>query len=447
MTQAVAAPDTYLSDFRRFQAAVPHGEPAWLRELRERALSRFAELGFPTARRGNEPWKYTNVAPIAEGGFAYATGPAPSVTADGIRSGIVWEDGWHNLVFVNGRYSPALSTAAAAGGVRVGSLAEAVRAEGPLVRRHLARHAEFQDSGFTALNTAFLSDGAFVHLPEDAELAAPVHLVFVSAGGAAPSVSHPRTLVIAGANSRATVIESYIGFGGARYLTNAVTEIALEDGAQVDHYKLMLERPDAFHVGTTRVDQGRDSTYFSLSYAKGALIGRNDLRVTLDGPGGSSYLNGLYVTAGSQHLDNYINIDHAKPHCTSRLYYKGILDGESRAVFGGTVLVRPGAVKTDAYQEDKNLLLSEEAEVDSKPSLEIYADDVKCGHGATAGTVTEDAIFYMRSRGLDLERASTLLIQGFASDITDRVRNAPLRAYLERLTLTALRGFKYGLTS
>ena len=167
----------------------------------------------------------------------------------------------------------------------------------------------------------------------------------------------------------------------------------------------------------------------------------------LDGPGGSSHLKGLYVTAGSQHLDNYINIDHAKPHCTSRLYYKGILDGESRAVFGGTVLVRPGAAKTDAYQEDKNLLLSEKAEVDSKPSLEIYADDVKCGHGATAGTVTEDAIFYMRSRGLDLEKASALLIQGFASEITDSVRVAPLRAYLERLTLASLRGFTHGLTS
>jgi len=446
MTQAVAPYDTYLSDFRTFEDALPPGEPAWLRELRERAISRFAELGFPTARRGNEPWKYTNVAPIAEGRFAYSAATAPAVTPDEIRSGTVWDEGWHSLVFVNGRYSPALSTAAPASGARVASLAEAVRADGPLVRRHLAQHAGFQDSGFTALNTAFLSDGAFVHLPEGVELKTPVHLVFVSTSDAGPSVSYPRTLVVAGANSKAAVIESYIGLGAARYLTNAVTEIALEDGAQVDHYKLMLEGEDAFHVAGTRVDQGRDSTYFSLSYSMGALIGRNDLRVLLDGPGGSARLNGLYVTAGSQHLDNYINIDHAKPHCTSRLYYKGILDGESRAVFGGTVLVRPGAAKTDAYQEDKNLLLSEKAEVDSKPSLEIYADDVKCGHGATAGTVTEDAIFYMRSRGLDLEKASALLIQGFASEITDTVRIAPLRAYLERLTLAALRGFKYGLT-
>jgi Fe-S cluster assembly protein SufD len=443
MTQAVAPHDTYLSDFRAFEDALPPGEPAWLRDLRERALSRFAVLGFPTARRGNEPWKYTNVAPIAEGGFAYAAAAAPAVTPDGLRSAIVWDEGWHSLVFVNGRYAPALSTAAPASGARVASLAEAVRAGGPLVQRHLARHAEFQDNGFTALNTAFLNDGAFVYLPEGAELKAPVHLVFVSAGDAGPAVSYPRTLVVAGANSKAAVIESYIGLGATSYLTNAVTEIALEDGAQLDHYKLMLESEDAFHVGTTRVDQARDSTYFSLSYAKGALIGRNDLRVLLDGPGGSSHLNGLYVTAGSQHLDNYINIDHAKPHCTSRLYYRGILDGESRAVFGGTVLVRPGAAKTDSYQEDKNLILSEKAEVDSKPSLEIYADDVKCGHGATAGTVTEDAIFYMRSRGLDLERASTLLIKGFASQITDSVRIASLRAYLERLTLAALRGFKY----
>jgi len=447
MTQAVAAHDTYLSDFRTFEAALPPGEPAWLPELRERAISRFAELGFPTARRGNEPWKYTNVAPIAEGGFAYSAGPPPAVTPDEVRSGIVWDDGWHNVVFVNGRYSPALSSAAPASGARIASLAEAVRADAPLVQRHLARYADFGDSGFTALNTAFLSDGAFVHLPEGIELRTPVHLVFVSTSDVRPTVSHPRALIVAGANSAATVIESYIGLGAARYLTNAVTEIALEDGAQLDHYKLMLESGDAFHVASTRVEQARDSTYSSLSYSMGALIGRNDLRVVLDGPGGSSRLNGLYVTAGRQHLDNYINIDHAKPHCTSRLYYKGILDGESRAVFGGTVLVRPGAVKTDAYQEDKNLLLSEKAEVDSKPSLEIYADDVKCGHGATAGTVTEDAIFYMRSRGLDLEQASALLIQGFASEITDRVRNAPLRAHLERLTLAALRGFKHGFTS
>jgi len=446
MTQAVAAPDTYLSDFRTFEETLPPGEPGWLRDLRARAISRFVALGFPTARRGNEAWKYTNVAPIAEGGFAYSAAPASAVTPDEIRSATVWDDGWHNVIFVNGRYSPALSAAAPASRARVASLAEMVRAGGPLVQRHLAQHAGFQESGFAALNTAFLSDGAFVHLPEGAELGTPVHLVFVSTGDARPSVSYPRTLVVAGANSRATVIETYIGLGAARYLTNAVTEIALADGAQVDHYKLMLERDDAFHVATTRVDQERDSTYFSLSYAMGALIGRNDLRVVLDGPGGSSHLKGLYVTAGSQHLDNYINIDHAKPHCTSRLYYKGILDGESRAVFGGTVLVRPGAVKTDAYQEDKNLLLSERAEVDSKPSLEIYADDVKCGHGATAGTVTEDAIFYMRSRGLDLEKASALLVQGFASEITDSVRIAPLRAYLERLTLAKLRGFKYGLT-
>ena len=443
MTQAVTPYDSYLSDFRAFEEALPPGEPAWLRDLRERAFSRFSELGFPTARRGNEPWKYTNVAPIAETKFAYATAPAPAVEPDDVHPAIVWDEDWHTAVFVNGRYSPALSAPALASGARVTSLAEAVRAEGALVQRHLARYAEFQDNGFTALNTAFVSDGAFVHLPEGADLATPVHLVFVSTADAAPSVSHPRTLVVAGANSRATIIESYVGLGGGRYLTNAVTEIALDDGAQVDHYKLMLESEDAFHVGCTRVEQARDSTYFSLSYAKGALIGRNDLRVLLDGPGGSSRLNGLYVTAGSQHLDNYINIDHAKPHCTSRLYYKGILDGESRAVFGGTVFVRPGAVKTDAYQEDKNLILSEKAEVDSKPSLEIYADDVKCGHGATAGTVTEDAIFYMRSRGLDLEKASTLLIKGFASEITDTVRVPSLRAYLEMLTLAALRGFKY----
>lgn len=446
MARTLAAKyDRYLADLRTFEKGLPATGPDWLRHVRQQALSRFSELGFPTARRGNEKWKYTNVGPIADAAFGYPFHVSPEVRPANVRRVAPWHDSWASIVFVNGRYSPTLSAAPAAlNGARVTNLAEAVRADGDVIEKHLAGHATFEDDGFAALNTAFLKDGAFVHLREGESLPSPLHLVFVTTGDAEPTASYPRTLIVAGANSRLTVVETYVSLSPARNFTDAVTEIVLSDGAQVEHYRLLLEGAEAFHVGTSRVYQGRDSTFSSMSFARGAAIGRNDFRVLLDGPGSSCSLNGLYVTAGTQHIDNYINIDHAKPHTTSRLYYRGILDGASRAVFGGVVLVRPGAVKVDSHQEDKNLILSEEAEVDSKPSLEIYADDVKCGHGATAGTVAEDAIFYMRSRGLDPETATAFLIKGFASEIIDAVRVRPLRSYLGRLVWRALPGVRFG---
>jgi Fe-S cluster assembly protein SufD len=449
MARAIAATrNRYLADFRAFERDVSAKGPAWLRQVREQALSRFSELGFPTARRGNENWKYTNVGPIAEATFSYPFDVSSGVKAADVRRAGPWDDRWANVVFVNGRYSAALSTAPAAlNGARVTNLAEAVLADGDVIEKHLARHATFEEDGFAALNTAFIEDGAFVHVPEGESLPSPLHLIFVTTGGAEPTASYPRTLILAGANSRLTVIESYVSLASARCFSDAVTEIVLADGAQMDHYRLLLECADAFHVGTSRVYQGRDSTFTSTSFARGAGIGRNDFRVLLDEPGGSCFLNGLYVTSGSQHIDNFINIDHAKPHTTSRLLYRGILDGASKAVFGGIVLVRPGAMKADSHQEDKNLILSEEAEVDSKPSLEIYADDVKCGHGATAGTFAEDAIFYMRSRGLDPEAATAFLIKGFASEVIDGVRVRPLRSYLAKLVLRALPGVRLGRIS
>ena len=244
---------------------------------------------------------------------------------------------------------------------------------------------------------------------------------------------HPRTLILAGRNSNLTVVETYSGPAESRHFTNAVTEIVLEDSAQVDHYRLLNESPGAFHVGTTRVHQAKDSSFRSASFALGTTLARNDFAVTLDGPGAFCSLNGLYYTGQGQHIDNLISIDHAQPHCTSRLNFKGILDGNSRAVFGGEVVVRRNAQKSDAQQTDKNLLLSEDAEVDSKPSLMIYADDVQCAHGATAGQIDAQTLFYLRSRGLDLETASRILVRAFASEIVDTVRPGPLRNYLEAL--------------
>ncbi len=307
------------------------------------------------------------------------------------------------------------------------------------VRQHLGSLAPLNDDGFTALNTAFLRDVAVVRIPDGSD--EPVAVCVNHVGlpdldepdGEQRYARHPRTLILAGRNANLTVVETYTGPKGNRYFTNAVTEIVVGEGGQVDHYRLLDESTGAFHVGTTRVRQERDSSFRSASFALGTALARNDFAVTLDGPGAYCSLNGLYYTGQGQHIDNLISIDHAQPHCTSRLNYKGILDGNSRAVFGGEVLVRRNAQKSDAQQTDKNLLLSEDAEVDSKPSLMIYADDVQCSHGATAGQIDAQVLFYLRSRGLDLATASRMLVQAFASEIVATVRPTTLRNYLESL--------------
>ena len=445
MTQTPTKHDEYLSHFRDVESSLADSGPAWLHRIRKSALERFAELGFPTARRANEGWKYTNVGPIAKASFCHT----PQVARNGLspaelQRAAPWHQEWFNLVFVNGHYSEALSTPPPApDGVQVESLAEAILSDPDVVKKHLTRYASFEDDGFTALNTAFVQDGAFVHIPKGETLESPLHLVFVSTDLGEPSISYPRVLVVADAGSKATIIESYVGLGDSRYFTNAVAEMVVGEGAQVDHYRLLAESENAFHVGVARVHQGENSTFTSRAFAKGAALGRYDLYVLLDGEGGLCTLEGLYMTSGRQHMDNFINIDHAKPQATSRLYYKGILAGKSRAVFGGTVHVRKEAQKTDSMQTDKNLVLSPDAEVDSKPALFIYADDVKCGHGATAGNIDPETVFYMRSRGLDLDAASRLLIYGFASEIIDTVEVDEFRAYLERLFLESLPSYRF----
>ena len=389
-------------------AAASNG-PAWLNDLRASGWERFSQLGFPTARRGNERWKYTAVAPIARIGFAHHLdneGPGNSDSP---------------LDFGFSLVNPASTFTSD---------------HEDAVRRHLGSLAPMEDDGFTALNTAFLRDVSVIRIPDGSDQ--PV-AVCVNHGGLPEAdddqqyARHPRTLILAGRNANLTVIETYGGPTGPRYFTNAVTEIIVGEGAHVDHYRLLDENPAAFHVGTTRVRQERDSSFSSASFALGTALARNDFAVTLDGPGAFCSLNGLYYTAEGQHVDNLISIDHAQPHCTSRLNYKGILDGNSRAVFGGEVMVRRNAQKSDAQQTDKNLLLSENAEVDSKPSLMIYADDVQCGHGATAGQIDAQVLFYLRSRGLDIETASRMLVQAFAREIVDKVKPESLRNHLESL--------------
>ncbi len=435
MTEAPAAYRHFLEDYHRWEGVAAR-EPGWLRDLRLRAIEAFQRIGLPTARKGNEPWKYTNIAPIARTEF-HRDGAA-ALDHQRLRRAAPWDESWASAVFVNGRLKAAPPEGS---GILVADLGGLGESHSALAQAYLGRYAAFEEDGFSALNTALFAGGALVHVPGGLEAPAPLNLVFASQDSQAALASYPRTLIVAGENSRLTLIETYVGLGrGARYFTDSVTEIVVGEGAEVEHYRVLLESDAAYHVGVTRVWQGKDSRFSSTAFQRGAALARNDLRVVLAAPGGSCQLHGLYITKGREHIDNYINIDHAAPHTASRLYYKGILDGKSQAIFGGIVLVRPGAVKVDAHQADKNLILSPDAEVDSKPSLEIYADDVKCGHGATAGAIAEDALFYLRSRGLDLETASALLIKGFASEILESVGLRSLRHDLEQRVKRALRG-------
>jgi len=405
-----------------------------LRLLRDAAFARFAKLGLPTTQ--DEDWKYTSLAPLAHMRFE----PAPDATVRDIDRWTLG-DGAIRLVFVNGRYRPELSSRAP-GGAFAGSLAFALAERPELVERELGRHADHHGHALTALNTAFIEDGAFVHLPAGASLEAPIHLLYLSTAPDKPGLSQPRNLIVAGANSQATVIETYAGLGDDVYLTNAVTEVVLGENARLDHYKLQEESARSFHIAATQVHHGRDSRFTSHSVALGAALARNELRALLAAEGSECTLNGLYMATGKQHLDNRTLVDHKSPRCTSRELYKGVLDGHSRGVFSGRVLVRQDAQKTDASQTNKNLLLSDDAVVDTKPQLEIFADDVKCAHGAAVGQLDENALFYLRTRGIGQEAARSLLTYAFASEMVNLVPLGPLRARVRDLVTAKLPAFE-----
>jgi Fe-S cluster assembly protein SufD len=431
--------DTFLSAFAEVERRGLTG-PSWLREQRRAGLARFAERGFPTPR--DEEWKYTSLAPITATEFDVALdGAGPEPAEDAIAPFCVGPPSWSRLVFVNGRFSAKLSVLRPLpGGVRIGSLGEALITDAEALRPHLtAGAAEEPLDAFPALNAAFWQDGAFLHVPAGVGVEDPVHLLFVATAPGRGRVDHPRSVIVLGPESRATVVESYVALGGEAYLTNAVTEISLGASASLDHQKVQLESRRAFHVGRTRVRQARDAHLSSCSVAFGGRLVRNDVHAILDAEGAECTLSGLSVGGGRQHLDTHTVVDHASPRATSRQLYKGILDGRARGVFNGRILVRPGANGTDAHQTNKNLLLSDEVEVDSKPQLEIFADDVKCSHGAADGQPPAEAIFYLRSRGLDEAAARTLLTYGFANEVLGRIGVEPIRAWLEGRLAARLR--------
>jgi Fe-S cluster assembly protein SufD len=422
--------NAFLRAFDRFETA-GGDQPPWLTPIRKAAIARFAEMGFPTLT--DEEWRLTDVAPIARTPFVQAE--------DGVRVRFnalrpyLWEDGAaHRLVFVNGLCAPLLTSLGDhPRGVVLGNLAAAFHAPGSPAEKHLARYADCQAQPFAALNTAFIRDGALVYVPRGCVLDRPIHILHVTVPGAEPLAVHPRCLVIAEDNCKLTLVETYATLGRGVHFTNPLTELVAGAGANVDHYKILHESNEALHVGTFQLRQERDSDVRSHCVTLGGGLVRHNINAVLAGPGCECHLNGLYITRGTQHVDNHLRVEHAAPYCNSREVFKGVLDDRSSGVFVGRIIVREGALKTDGKQSNNNLLLSEHAQINTKPQLEIFCDDVKCTHGATIGQIDRDALFYLRSRGLAETAARNVLIQAFAGESLNQINFVPLRGRLHQV--------------
>ena len=429
MTTA-AAPELYSAAFETVTHEAP--VPARVQALRQAGLEKFSALGFPTTK--NEDWHYTSVSQIAEEEFTLLTARTDDAQPAQLDPFYFREQQWPTAVFVNGRFSPALSSLKnLPKGVRFEALADAWK--NSKATDEIGHVATTDNYAFTALNTALMYDGALIEIAKDAEVMGAIHLLYATDATAAKGQMHPRAMIIAGRHSKATVIESYVSLSDARYFTNAVTEVSVAEGANLSHYKIQREGLRAFHVGTIEVRQAKDSHYQSFSLATGGELSRTNVYTTLDGENCGATLNGLYMVGGEQHCDHQTQIIHAQPNCFSRELYKGVLDGRSHGVFNGKVYVHPIAQKTDGKQTNKTLLLSDTAKADTKPQLEIFADDVKCTHGATIGQIDKQALFYMKSRGIDNATATKLLTYAFAADVLETIELEPLKHELEKLTL------------
>ncbi len=407
--------------------------PAWVQSVRRAAFDRFAALGFPTTK--NEDWHFTTVSPIADRDFTLLQAKSGDVRRDELAPFRFGAENWHTMVFVNGRFAPELSDCVTLpAGVRVWDLASAWT-KAPDVVDRIGKVASYDTQSFTALNTAFMHDGAVVQISKQTELARPIHLLYVTDANAAKGMMHPRNLILVGRQSKATVIESYVSTTDAMYFANPVTEVTLAEGATLRHYTMQRESERALHVGTTEVMQGRDSHYVSFSFATGAALSRSNVYTTLDGEGSGATLNGLFMLDGEQHSDHQTQIVHAQPNTFSRELYKAVLDGRAHGVFNGKVYVHPVAQKADGKQTNNTLLLSDTAQIDTKPQLEIFADDVKCTHGATVGQIDQTALFYLKSRGIPEHFARRLLTYAFAADVLEKIEVDEVREALETMAL------------
>jgi Fe-S cluster assembly protein SufD len=431
-SKPVARPhDPVLGAFESFEHGSHGTSPSWLQALHKGGIAHFAELGFPTTE--HEEWRFTNVAPIARTPWALAEVPGKVSEKD--LGPLLFPDlAGKRVVFVDGHFSKELSSKGLESGpqgLRIQNIYEALSSSFPLVAQNLARHARYDENSFVALNTAFVRDGAVIIAPARFVQKEPVYLIHVTTGAKPNTVTHPRTLIIAQRDSELKVIEHFISLGSGTAFTNSVTEIVLDEAARVEHCKVQDESLNTFHIATIQTQQARNSHLLSHSVSIGGAITRNNINCALDGEGIEATLNGLYLGRNSQLVDHHTSIYHNKPNCNSHEFYHGILDGKSQGVFNGKIFVRPEAQKTDAKQTNRNLLLSDEATVDTKPQLEIFADDVKCTHGATIGQLDPDSIFYLRARGIGLEMARKMLLHAFASEIVNRISIEPLREHLD----------------
>jgi len=422
----------FLQELEARSATATADGPDWLEPIRKAAMDRFAATGFPTAR--DEEWRFTPVGPIAQRSWPAAT-QSGRLTRDALKQFGFGHPEWITLVFVNGVYREELSSAVPpAAGLWVSSLGEALRVDAPALEAHLGRHAPIESSPFTALSTAMIREGGFVHVARNADLSSPVHLLFVATDEGSGSVIHPRNLIVVDRGARAAVVESYVTLAhGSTYWSNAVTEVSLAAGSWLEHTRIQRESEQAYHIASTHVNQQRDSHYRSFSMAMGGALARHNLHSRLSDENVETLLYGLYFARGEQLVDNHTAIFHDHPNCRSWEVYKGVLEGHSRAVFNGKVFVKPEAQKTDAKQTNRNLLLSDTARVNTKPQLEIFADDVKCTHGATVGRLDETALFYARSRGVPAAEALRLLTYAFAAEVISEVTLTPVREELEQL--------------
>jgi Fe-S cluster assembly protein SufD len=443
MTTEIAKADLYNSAFHELIERVSETEPAWLRDIREQSFAQFERAGFPTVQQ--EEWKYTNVGSIAKTNFRPVIAANGTALSKGeVLAPFSYEETRSSVfVFVNGIFRSDLSSVKSLESITAIKLDQALQDPDhePLIRESLQRNAADNQNGFALLNNALFAGGLFIRIPRGVELDTPIQLQFISEGigGETAAASFPRIVIVSEANSAATIIESYATSDTERsYFTNAMVDLVLADGARIRHYKVQREGARAAHIATTRVDVGANAIYDTTTINLGAALSRHDINVTMDHEGASCSVDGLYMVDGNQHTDTHSVIDHRQPRCSSHQLYKGILDGKSRAVFNGKVFVRHGAQKTDAQQTNKNLLLSNDAQVDTKPQLEIYADDVKCTHGAAIGQLDEDQRFYLESRGINPVLARNMLTYGFAEEVIEKIKIESIKRELDEAVLNRL---------
>lgn len=413
--------DWYAGAFKDFENRLNGQKSGDIHQLRKKAIQTFLKTGYPSTK--NEEWKYTDISAVAELDFK----PAQPVSTDQINRDDIQKflfEGLQNstLVFINGHFRADLSGLKdIPASIKVMSLQQALEQNDHLLEQNIAQHFSDRDESFVSLNTAFMQDGTYIHIPDAVVVEQPLHLLYLSLPGEEPPVSFPRNLIIAGASSQVRIVESYTALKEGEYFTNSVSEIILEKNAHLERYRIQDENLQAFHISNSQISQQRDSRFTDLNLNFGSHLVRNNITATFDDQNGNCVLNGLYVGGSEQLIDNHTNINHAKPHCESHELYKGILDDKARGIFNGKIFVRKDAQKTNAIQANNCILLSDSASIDTKPQLEIFADDVKCTHGATIGQLNEEAFFYMRARGIEKTKARNLLIYAFASEVLDQI--------------------------